>query len=134
MKIQDKNPNEVIEKTAKQLESVITMPEWALFVKTSHGKDRVPSRDDWYFVRSAAILRKIYIDGPLGVSKLRTKFGSKKNRGSKPEKFVRASGKIIRSIVQQLEKAELIKQVEKGVHKGRVITDKGKSFIDKAAK
>ena len=87
-----------------------------------------------WFVRSAAILRSIYKSkGPIGVQKLRLKYGSKKNRGSKPEKFYKASGKIIRIIVQQLEKEELVKKGEKGVHKGRVIASKGKSLLDKIA-
>jgi ribosomal protein S19E (S16A) len=34
-------------------------------------------------------------------------------------------------MLQQLEKDGLIKYDEKGVHKGRIITPKGKSFLDK---
>jgi small subunit ribosomal protein S19e len=71
--------------------------------------------------------------GPIGVSKLRSKYGGKKNRGMKPEKFYPASGKIIRTILQQLENAELVKKEEKGVHKGRIIAPKGVSLLDKAA-
>ncbi|MEK6940989.1 MAG: 30S ribosomal protein S19e [Nanoarchaeota archaeon] len=131
MKIKDKNPNELIEKASKELQSVIKAPEWTLFTKTGTGKDRVPARTDWYHIRSAAVLRKIYIDGPIGVSKLRNKFGTRKNRGTKPEQFKQAGGKIIRTILQQLEKANFITKAEKGVHKGRIITTKGKSFLDK---
>jgi len=54
----------------------------------------------------------------------------KKNRGVKPEKFYKASGKVIRTILQQLEAEGLIKQVEKGVHKGKIVTPKGRSFLD----
>lgn len=134
MKIKEVNANDLIEKAAKELKSKIKQPEWSLFVKTGTAKDRPPASPDWYYVRSAAILRKIYLFGPIGVSKLRTQFGSKKNRGVQPEEFRKASGKIIRSILQQLETAKLIKQAEKGVHKGRVITDEGKSFLDKLAR
>ena len=62
---------------------------------------------------------------------MRTRYGSKKNRGQKPEKFVRAGGKIIRTILQQLEKAELVKKAEIKNKKGRTLTPKGKSFLDK---
>ncbi|MEK6939747.1 MAG: 40S ribosomal protein S19, partial [Nanoarchaeota archaeon] len=39
----------------------------------------------------------------------------------------------IRKILQQLEKSGLVKQTEKGVHKGRILTPKGTSFLDKIA-
>lgn len=129
--INDVDINELIEKATLELQSIIKKPEWSLFVKTGTSKTRPPERDDWWYARSAAVLRKIYVQGPIGVSKLRTKFGSKKHRGYKPEEFRRASGKIIRVILQELEKAEFIKKAEKGIHKGRIITPKGKSFLDK---
>ena len=79
------------------------------------------------------MLRKIYLMGPIGVNKLRKKYGGKKNRGHKPERFYPGSGNIIRKVLQQLEKAEFVKYSEKSVHKGRVITPKGKKFLDKIA-
>ena len=51
--------------------------------------------------------------------------------GHKPGRFYNGSRKIIRTILQQLEEQQLIKQEQKGVHKGRLITPKGKSFLDK---
>ena len=135
MSVYDIKPSELIEKLASHLKTKINMPDWATFVKTSPGKERPPEKEDWYYMRAAAILRKIYMSkGPIGVNKLRNKYGGKKNRGHKPEKFYPGSGNIIRKILQQLEKAELIKYTEKSVHKGRVITGKGKSFLDKLAK
>ncbi|MFH1637971.1 MAG: 30S ribosomal protein S19e [Candidatus Woesearchaeota archaeon] len=131
----DIKTEEVIKKAAEQLKQTenVQMPEWARFVKTGAGKER-PPEEEWWHMRAASVLRKIYMFGPIGVSKLRTKYGNKKNRGSKPEKFYRGSGKIIRIILQQLEKEGLIKNVEKGVHKGKSITPKGMSFLDKAAR
>ena len=124
----------MIEKTAEALKKEIEMPEWAKYVKTGPAKKNQPLLEDWYFQRAASMLRKIYMKGPIGVSKLRVTYGSKKNRGHKPERFREASGKIIRTIFQQLEKKELIKQGQKGSHKGRVITPKGRSFLDKLSK
>lgn len=128
--------NELIEKVAEELKKndKISPPEWSKFVKTGVHKERPPIKDDWWYTRSAAILRKICLIGPIGVSKLRTIYGGKKDRGMKPEKFMRGSGSIIRKILQQLEAAGLAKQTEKGTHKGRVITPAGKSIIDKAQK
>ena len=131
----DVNQNELIEKVAEELSKIPEMkaPEWAVFVKTGVHKERPPLKKDWWFMRAASILRKIHMKGPIGVSKLRTLYGGKKDRGVAPEKFRRASGNIIRKALQQLENAGLAKQAEKGIHKGRVITPKGKSLLDKAA-
>ena len=131
----DVEPIELIEKTAEELKKIeaIKPPIWASFVKTGMHKERPPARDDWWYIRAAAILRAVRKSGPVGVQKLRTKYGGKKGRGHKPEHFYRGSGNIIRKILQQLEKAELIKKGEKGVHKGRVVTPKGISMLDKVA-
>ena len=127
--------DKLIEKTAEELKKneQIKPLEWSQFVKTGMHRERTPVRKDWWHIRAAAILRKIAFMGPIGVSKLRTKFGGRKNRGHKPEHFYKAGGNIIRKILQQLEKAELIKQGEKGVHKGRIITKQGQSLLDNAA-
>lgn len=137
MNVYDVNTNELIEKAAQELKKIehIKAPEWAKFVKTGASKERPPVDKDWWYARSAAILRKIYIhNGPIGVSKLRTKYGGKKNMGHKPERSYKGSGKVIRTVLQQLEKAELIKFVEKNVRKGRIIAPKGKALLDKVAK
>ncbi len=131
--IYDVNPSELIKQAGEELKKEIKMPDWAKFVKTGPAKERPPSQPDWFYFRAASILRKVYMHGPIGVNKLRIKYGSKKNRGHKPEHFYRAPGKIIRSILQQLESKQLIKQDAKGHHKGRIITPKGRSFLDKLA-
>lgn len=129
------NANELIEKTAAQLkqQQLVQPPEWAQFAKTGMHKEKPPMDKEWWYVRSAAILRTIYKIGPIGVSKIRTKYGGKKNRGMRPEATYKGSGSIARKILQQLEKSELIKQGQAGIHKGRIITPKGKSFLDKVA-
>src|SRR3989344_5187897 len=127
----DGNPQKSIEKLADSLNTTIIPPEWTKFVKTGPSKERPPVQENWYKLRAASILRAVYLRGPIGVQKLRVKYGSKKNRGHKPEKFVKSSGKIIRDILQQLEKAGLIKYQKDSVHKGRIITQKGRSLVDK---
>lgn len=133
MKIQNTPANILLDNVSKQLKSIkeISPPEWANFVKTSSARERPPIEKDWWYIRTTSILRKIYVLGPIGVNKLRKKYGGKKNRGHKPERFKLGSGKIIRTILQQLEKAKLIEKTEKGAHKGRVLTKKGKSLLDK---
>lgn len=127
----DIKPGELIEKAAEQLKKEVKMPQWASFVKTSCGKERPPENPNWYYMRAASILRKVYMRGPIGTNKLRVLYGTKKNRGHAREEYRKGSGKIIRSILQQLEKGGYIKKEKKGAHTGRVITPKGKSFLDK---
>jgi len=126
---------ELIEELAKDLKNVkeIKAPEWAIYVKTGVHKERPPKREDWWHVRAASILRSVSRLGPVGVQKLRTKYGGRKNRGHQTEHTFKGSGNIIRKILQQLETAGLIKKGEKGVHKGRIIAPKGISMMDKAA-
>lgn len=129
------DPSELINKVAEELkkQKLIEPTKWSLFVKTGHHQERMPDNPEWWYYRAAAILRSAAKLGPIGTQKLRRKFGGKKNRGHKPERFYKASGSVVRKILQQLEKSNLLKQTEKGVHKGRILTAQGKSFLDKIA-
>jgi small subunit ribosomal protein S19e len=120
---------EITKNAAEKLKEYIKMPEWARFVKTGHSKEKPPTSKDWYYIRAASVLRRINQLGPIGVSKLRTKYSSRKNKGVRPEHSYKASGKIIRTILQQFERQGLIKQEQKGAHKGRVITKKGLNVL-----
>ena len=105
----------------------IEPPAWSNFVKSGVHKERKPESLDWWFVRCASILRRVYIDGPVGVMSLRTFYGGKKDRGVRPEKFRKGSGAVIRGALHQLEDAGYVEKVEGG----RVITPAGRSFLDK---
>jgi len=134
--VYDVDPTKLVEKAAEELKKLkeLQMPEWAKFVKTGAAKERHPVKKDWWYTRAAAILRKIYLRGPIGVNSLRREYSSKKNMGYKPERVYKAGGKIIRIILRGLEKEGLIIFVTKKVHKGRIITAKGKKFLDGLAK
>ncbi len=136
MSMYNVDPTELIEETAKELKKIdfVKPPLWAPFVKTGVHKERPPISKDWWYVRAASILRKIRLKGPIGVSKLRTLYGGKQSRGYKSEIFKKGSGSILRKILQQLEKAGLVKQDKKEAHKGRVITPAGIKLIDDVAK
>lgn len=125
---------DLIEELAKEMKERVTPPVWAQFVKTGSGRERPPQNKDWWYVRSASVLLKVKDLGPIGVSKLSVKYGNKKNNGARPETFKRGSRNIIRKVLQQLEDEELVKQDERGVHKGRMITKKGLALITKTAK
>jgi len=131
------NSHEYNTKLAEALKQVpeIEQPEWSTFVKSGPSKERPIEDPEFWNKRAASILRQIYKKGILGVSRLRTKYGSKKNRGFQPEIFKRSSGKIIRVILQQTDKAgftEIAKDI-KGVRSkkpGRQLTAQGKEFLE----
>ncbi len=130
--IYDIPANILIRRLAQELKTrnEIQPPEWALYVKTGSHKERAPDDPDWWYTRSASILRKIYLRGPIGTQRLRIEYGGRKRRGTKPNRFQRGSGAIVRTILQQLERAGFVKR--RG-NKGRELTDIGRSFMDKLA-
>ncbi len=104
-------------------------PEWIDFVKSGAHRERPIAEPDFWYKRAASILRQIYVKGVLGVNRLRTRYGGRKNRGKKPAEFRKSSGKIIRTILQQAELAGLLeKSAEKKM--GRKLTIKGKSLLE----
>jgi small subunit ribosomal protein S19e len=135
MGIHDVYPNELIEKAAEEFKKneAIKPPMWAKMVKTGVHKERAPADPEWWYTRAAAVLRAVCVLGPIGVQKLRTKYGGRKNRGHQPSIFKKGSGSVIRKVLQQLDKAGFTRFEEKGVHKGRVTTKEGKLFLNKIA-
>jgi small subunit ribosomal protein S19e len=128
----EEDPKKVIENLAKELKQIIKQPEWTPYVKTGMHKERPPLDKDWFFMRAASVMRAVAMKGPVGVSKLRNKYGGRKNRGVNTEHFYKGSGSIIRKALQELDKVGLTTQAEKGVHKGRVLTPKGQKMLAKA--
>jgi small subunit ribosomal protein S19e len=107
------------------------VPEWSLYVKSGSSRKRPPQEPDFWHKRAASILRQIYINKVVGVNRLKTRYGGRKNRGMKPEKFEKGSGKIIRMILQQAEKAGLLEKFnESGKRAGRRLTEKGKELLE----
>ncbi|HJJ42359.1 MAG TPA: 30S ribosomal protein S19e [Methanocorpusculum sp.] len=124
-------PNTLIPKVAEVLkdESEIHAPEWAEYVKTGVHKQMPPENPDWWYIRSAAVLRRIYVDGPIGVERMRSVYGGMQDNGSKPSHFRKGSGSIARKVMQQLEAAGYIEKVTGG----RAISAKGRKFLDNIA-
>ena len=105
----------------------ITPPEWSSLVKTGIHREKSPDDPDWWFTRVAAVLRKVYTDGPIGTEQLSAHFGGPVDRGSKPYHAWSGSRSIIRLSLQQLEEAGL---VVTNKNKGRAISPKGQSLLD----
>ncbi len=104
-------------------------PEWVLFVKTGAGKMRPTADTDFWHKRAASILRQLYTHQIVGVGRLRTRYGNRKNKGMQPARFYKGGGKIIRQILQQAEAAGLVEKA-KGTHAGRKLTVKGKQLLE----
>jgi small subunit ribosomal protein S19e len=120
---------ELISALTKKLqnEPTITPPDWSKFVRTGVSKENPPETKDWWHVRCASILRKLYINKNMGVERLRAEYGGKRNRGSKPNKALAGSGAIVRHALQQLETAGYVTKM-KG--RGRMLSPKGIKFLD----
>ena len=137
MGIYDTNSQEYNLKLAEALKKVpeFQQPEWAEFVKTGPAKERPIDEPDFWYKRAASILKQIYKNKVVGVSRLRTRYGSRKNRGMAPEHFMKAGGKIIRVILQQSDKAGFTEIAKYGRETkkrklGRILTKKGTDFLE----
>merc|ERR1712060_863779 len=82
------------------------------------------------YVRTASMVRKIYIRKGIGVGGFRKIYGSQQRRGTCTNTFSKSSGKIARYILQQLEEMGLVEQDEEG---GRMITKEGQRELDTVA-
>jgi len=125
--------DEFITKLADKLEKDdnIKTPEANIFSRTSVSRENPPIQSNWWYIRCASILRKIYLNNVIGTEKLKSMYGGKRDRGSKKYKTRAGSGTVVRRALQQLEKSGYVTKV-KG--KGRTLTSKGRSFLDKLSK
>ncbi|MCQ8903725.1 MAG: 30S ribosomal protein S19e [Methanothrix sp.] len=129
--VYDVPPADLINAVAEELKASgkITPPAWAAYVKTGVHTEMPPSNADWWYVRCASVLRHVYVDGPVGVSRLRTHYGGKTKNRVATGRSVKGSGSVIREALQQLEKAGYVKKQKDGRH----ITPEGQAFLDDIA-
>jgi small subunit ribosomal protein S19e len=102
-------------------------PPWAAIVKTGVHVQRPPQNPDWWYIRCASLLRKIYAHGPIGVEKLRAEYGGRKDYGVRPSHAAKGSGAIIRKALQQLEAAGFVGTFQTS---GRRVTKKGRKLLE----
>ena len=131
--VYDVHSDKLIEKTATKLKEINTIapPEWADFVKTGRHTEKAPLQVDWWYTRAASVLRKVYIKGPIGTSRLSAEYGGFADRGSRPNHAVKGSRSIARKCLMQLETSGLI---QKDKNNGRMISAKGQALLDSVAK
>ena len=131
--VYDVPAEQLILKTAQKLKENpnIVPPEWAEYVKTGRHTERGPTQDDWWYTRAASIMRKLYVKGPMGSSRLAAEYGGFADKGSMPNMAVKGSRNIARKCMMQLEAAGYLVSKDK---EGRAISPAGQSLLDNTAK
>ncbi|AJF26051.1 30S ribosomal protein S19e [Haloarcula sp. KBTZ06] len=132
----DVPPEELIEALTETLadEDDIEAPDWAEYTKTGVDRELPPEQEDFWARRAASLLRKVAVDGPVGVNALRSEYGTSKQGTTRyrvrPHRKTKGSGNIIRTALQQLEDAGYVETSE---NDGRRVTGEGRSLLDDTA-
>jgi small subunit ribosomal protein S19e len=124
----------LIERVARYLKEHLSdkvkLPPSLSLVKLGSHVERAPADPDWWYIRCASLLRKLYIKGPLGISRLSAAYGGGVKRGRRPERSRKAGRAVIRRALQQLEEVGFVEKVGK---EGRALTRKGRGLLDSLA-
>ena len=124
----------LIDALVDRLPESIERPDWATYAKTGAGRELPPEQAEFWRTRAASLLRRVAIDGEVGVDRLTTAYGDTKDGSNRyavaPARKTEGSGKIIRTALQQLEAADLVETAE---GEGRRITAEGQSLLDDTA-
>jgi len=125
---------DLIEAVAEHLEDELDEPEWVAFAKTGTGRELPPEQEDFWAHRAASLLRKVAVDGPVGVERLKTAYGDAAKGTTRyrvrPAHRKEGSGNVIRTALQQLEEAGYV-ETNKG--RGRTVTGEGRALLDDTA-
>ena len=132
----DAPAEEVIEALAERLddEDEIEAPDWMEFVKSGADRELPPEQEDFWTRRTASLLRKVAVDGPVGVGSLQTEYGGATQGTNRykvrPRHTADGSGSVIRTALQQLAEAGYVEVAE---GEGRQVTGEGQSLLDETA-
>ena len=122
--------DKLVKRAADKLrEQKIAKPAYVDYVKSGAGRDRAPTDDTFWYMRCASILRQTYVNGPIGIAKLRVRYGNRMRHTVAHPHHKRAGGSIIKDAFDTLEKIGYISKTKEG----RVISNKGRSFLDGVA-
>jgi small subunit ribosomal protein S19e len=124
----------LIETVADEIADDLEAPEWVEFTKTATAKELPPEQADFWAVRGASLLRKVAVDGPVGVQRLSTAYGDSRKGSTRyrvrPNAQQDGSRNIVRTLLQQLDDAGYINTNEK---RGREVTGDGRALLDETA-
>lgn len=108
----------------------LKIPDNMDIVKTAKFKELAPNNPDWFYIRCASILRRLYHRSPAGVGAIKKIYGGRQRNGVRPSHFCRADGSVARRAVQALE---AIKMVEQHADGGRKLSAQGQRDLDRIA-
>lgn len=130
-KVYDIPATDFIAKLADRLkkEKKIEPPAWSTYVKTGSHVEKIPQNRDWWYIRCASLIRKVYLHGPIGTSDLRSMYGGRIRVGYNLDHHRDAGGSIIRKALQQLESAGYLTKKKQG----RLMSDEGMKKVDRLA-
>lgn len=131
----------------KKTQKVIPMANH-FHLKTGHSREIVPHNPDWFYIRTAALARKLFLRPGLGVGTLQHIFGRKKSNGHRKKHHSKGSGKVLRYSLKQLEEAQILMryndkrnhgvqlEMPRGKDLGypRIITPEGQKELNEIAK
>jgi small subunit ribosomal protein S19e len=119
-----------LSKYIKENVDQVQPPAWAAIAKTGQHTEKQPQEADWWYTRTASILRKVYVHGPIGLETLRADYGGRKGFSVRPNHASKGGGSNIRKILQQLEAAGLVQTIRP---KGRVMSPKGRKMLQEVS-
>ncbi|MGC8496198.1 MAG: 30S ribosomal protein S19e [Candidatus Micrarchaeia archaeon] len=128
--IYDVKASELVKVAAEKLKPLVKKPDYVDYVKSGAGRERPPQDPDFWYIRTASILRQVYLNGPVGVSRLSTRYGKRQEHVVHKKHYIRAGGSIISDAFKELERIGFVKKAKNG----RVITPKGQAFLDGISK
>lgn len=108
----------------------VTIEEWMKFAKAGIHKEKAWEQEDWFYKRLASTLRRVYLLGPIGTSRLSEYYGGRVDRGAKRYHPARGSKSIVRHTLMTLEKLGYVKKDKNG----RSVSPQGQSILDQASK
>jgi len=131
----DAPAEDLIEAVADRLaDRRIEEPDWIRYATTGIDRELPPEQDDFWHRRAASILRTVAVDGPVGVGSLRAEYGGAADGSTRyrvaPSRSTEGGGKIVRTILQQLEEEGLVEQEGSA---GRIVSPEGQSLLDSTA-
>ena len=125
----------LIEALAEKLVEELDEPDWARYAKSGEGREFPPEQEDFWYVRAASVLRTVAKDGPVGVERLATRYGSAKQGtdryGVAPRHSTAGSRNQLRTMLQGLEEAGYLERPPND--EGRVVSAEGQSLLDSTA-
>ena len=133
VKVYDVPADILIKKLVNMLkeDSNIEPPTWSHFGKTGAHTERIPMNSEWWYVRCASLLRKVYVHGPIGLTDLKSAYGGRRRIGYSAAHHRDAGGSAIRKALQQLEQSGYLVKADS---KGRMLTSQGMKMMDGLSK